>query len=606
MKQFSGIVSLMLISITCFCQKISYIISFPNMAHHEASISLTVSGITQRSAIFRMSRSSPGRYATHEYGKNIYDVEAFDKAGKQIVINRIDGDVYEVPRHEGFIRVIYTLYANHPDGTYAGVDPESVHLNGPATYLWLKGAEESPVDVKFNLPKGKNWTIATQLKPGNDTTLFSAPNLQYLMDSPVNLGELNWFTWKQSNGDKKSYQFRLSLEATGDRQQMEGFAKNLEQITRQAQAVFGTLPDFDFDTYTFITGINPYVRGDGMEHRNSTVINRPGVFNSSNVPSVFAHEFFHAWNVERIRPKTLEPFNFEKSNMSNELWFAEGFTQYYGELLMVRSGFKTPEEYAATLSGLVNTKENTAGAKRFSPVQMSQHAVYVDAGVAIDKTNYSNMFTSYYPYGASIALALDLELRTKFSQLDLDRYMQAIWKRFGLNEQPYTVAGLEAVLGDLTGDKKFAGDFFDNYVRGHASFDYAPLLERAGFSVSQPAVGQAWIGSLTTRGDNLTLTANTIIGTPLYDAGLDIDDKILQLDGKVINTQAGLRAVIDEHKPGDKVSIQYQHRGKTVTAEITFSQNPAYAVSIFEKEGKELTDPVKIFRKRWLESKLTD
>src|SRR5688572_26386117 len=162
MKKFSLLVLFVVTSFYVFAQKISYIISFPNLNQHEAAISLTVSGQVQKNAVFRMSRSSPGRYATHEFGKNVYDVRAFDKSGKQITINRIDGDVYEVPRHDGYVRVDYTLFANHPDGTYAGIDPASIHLNAPATFLWLKGADKSPVDVKFNLPPGKAWTIATQ------------------------------------------------------------------------------------------------------------------------------------------------------------------------------------------------------------------------------------------------------------------------------------------------------------------------------------------------------------------------------------------------------------------------------------------------------------
>ena len=592
----------MALTVNAVSQKISYIIAFPNINHHEATISLTVSGLVQKNAIFRMSRSSPGRYATHEFGKNVYDVKAFDKNAKPIGINKIDGDVYEVPGHDGFVRVEYTLFANHPDGTYAGIDPSSIHLNSPATFMWLKGADKLPMDVKINLPADKKWTIATQLKPGADSTLFMARDLQYLMDSPISIGDLYWQEWTQQNPDKKNYQFRLALEATSNDTTVAKFARNVAMITRQAQAVYGELPAYDYNTYTFLSGMNPYVKGDGMEHRNSTVINIPAQFTGNSVPSVFAHEFFHCWNVERIRPKTLEPFNFEKSNMSNELWFAEGFTQYYGELLLLRCGFRGLEEYTGTLASLVNTKENTAGAKRFSPVEMSRHAIFVDAGVAIDKSNYQNMYTSYYPYGASIALALDLELRVRF-KLSLDEYMQAVWKRFGVKEIPYTVAGLEDVLTNLTGDKNFASDFFKRYVNGHERFDYAPLFEKAGLKLSQPGTGTAWLGNIAVRQD-LTLSNPTIIGTPLYDAGLDVDDKIVQLDGKTIESQGDLRSIIEGHKPGDKVSIQYKHRNLTTSAEITFSQNPNYSVKTFEKESIQLTPAVTEFRKQWLGDKV--
>src|SRR5215207_2524792 len=111
-----------------YAQKINYVVSFPNIGHHEANISLAAAGIPAGKAIFRMSRSSPGRYATHEFGKNVYDVKAFDQNGNAIDINRVDGDVYEVPKQNGFVRVDYTLYADYPDGTYSGLDESSIHL----------------------------------------------------------------------------------------------------------------------------------------------------------------------------------------------------------------------------------------------------------------------------------------------------------------------------------------------------------------------------------------------------------------------------------------------------------------------------------------------
>ncbi|RYG40101.1 MAG: hypothetical protein EOO01_28145 [Chitinophagaceae bacterium] len=304
----------------------------------------------------------------------------------------------------------------------------------PATFLWLKGADQQPIDVTFQLPTGKNWTIATQLKPGQDKMVFTARDLQYLMDSPIKIGDLHWNEWTLANPDKKQFNFRIALEANTTSEDAAKFASGVEKVTRECQQVFDEFPAFDFNTYTFITGINPYVKGDGMEHRNSTVIHQPGRLNPSYVPGVFMHEFFHCWNVERIRPKTLEPFDFEKSNMSDELWFAEGFTQYYGTLISVRAGFSDVDNFAGAIAGLINTKENTPGAKRFSPVDVSRHAVYVDAGVSIDKNNYANMFTSYYTYGASVALALDMELRSRPGNLSLDDFMKATWKKFGVKD----------------------------------------------------------------------------------------------------------------------------------------------------------------------------
>ncbi len=156
-------------------QHISYNVSFPNLAHHEAQIELIASDLVSRTVVFRMSRSSPGRYATHEFGKNIYDVHAFDQNGKPLAITRTDGDIYEVTHHNGYIRVQYTLYGNYADGTYVGIDPDGVHLNMPGAFLWVKGLDNSPITIHFNVPADWHWTIATQLMPTGALVTKPAP-----------------------------------------------------------------------------------------------------------------------------------------------------------------------------------------------------------------------------------------------------------------------------------------------------------------------------------------------------------------------------------------------------------------------------------------------
>ncbi|MEO6282221.1 MAG: PDZ domain-containing protein [Dyadobacter sp.] len=604
MKKLLFLAALPFLSCYASAQKISYDVSFPNLIHHEANIAVTVTDAPQKELVFRMSRSSPGRYATHEYGKNIYDVLAFDKAGRSISVQRVDGDIYKVAGINGFVKVQYTIYANHADGTYAGLDQSSVHLNAPATFMWVKELEKAPIEVKFNLPKDQKWIIATQLLPGGDATTFTAPDLQYLMDSPVKIGNLIIKEWTVNNPDKKPSKFRLALEAKSTDSLATNFASKIKRITQEAQNVFGEYPVFDSGQYTFLASINPYVRGDGMEHRNSTMITLPVAFDgSSNLLGVFSHEFFHTWNVERIRPKTLEPFNFEKSNMSFELWFAEGFTQYYGDLILARAGFDSPEEYCQTLTSLVNTKENTAGAKRISPVQASCNAVFVDAGVAVDKTNYPNIYTSYYPYGASIALALDLELRTR--GLTLDGFMKALWAKHGKPEIPYQVSDLQTVLEVFSKDKVFAESFFQKYVNGHESFNYAPLLQMAGLSLKKQFEGQPWIGDVRFKeGPELTVQSNTIIGTPLYTAGIDIDDQLIKVDGKTVGTQAELTAIIKAHKSGEQITVDYRHRDDIKSTMLTIAENPKLIVTLNEGANLPVTAEMKKFRMEWLDSKI--
>jgi predicted metalloprotease with PDZ domain len=588
-----------------FAQRVSYIVSFPNLAHHEAQIELIVSDIPTRTAVFRMSRSSPGRYATHEFGKNVYDVSATDEAGKPLTINRIDGDVYEVPRSGGYVRLKYTLYGNYADGTYAGIDPAGIHLNMPAAFMWMKGIDNIPITIHFKLPEQEHWTIATQLQPTSDPYTFMARGLQYFMDCPVVIGNLSYRSWVVKNPDGKTYNFRIALDGPADSTDFNALSDKVQRIVQQEQAVYGEVPAYDYGTYTFLASINPYVHGDGMEHRNSTMITIGSAFHGEDrMLGVFAHEFFHCWNVKRIRPRTLEPFNFEKSDMSYELWFAEGFTQYYGNLLVARAGIGKDTDFVKrTVAQLIDTKTNTPGARLYSPVQASEMAVFTDAGVSVDMTNFPNIFTSYYGYGASIALALDLELREKYGY-PLDDLMQAAWKKFGKPEVPYTVAGLQDVLAAVTGDKKFAQEFFGNYIYGHEPIDFSSLLAPAGFRVRKTDPGKAWIGApRMSEREGLLIVQNTLRGTPLYDAGLDADDKIISIDNQDIRTFSDLTAGLDRLHPGNPVSIRYLHRSEDRTTRITPLENPGLFLESFETAGLPVTPAITKFRQSWLGAK---
>lgn len=584
-------------------QQIAYEFSAPNALHHEAIISITVKDAPDEPLVFRMSRSSPGRYATHEFGKNVYNVQVTDESGSVLAFYKTDGDVYRVPSHTGYVQLTYTLYGNYADGTYVGIDATGFHLNMPATFMWVKGLEEAPITIHFTVPD-KNFSIATQLKPGKDAYTFTAPGLQYFMDSPVKIGRLKYTEWNMSNPDKQQYHFRIALDGKDSANQLEAFGAKVKQIVQQAQAVFGETPAYDEHQYTFLASINPYVKGDGMEHRNSTMISIPVSFSDDDrLLGVFAHEFFHCWNVERIRPKTIEPFNFEKSNVCDGLWLAEGFTQYYGELLKERAGFTTPADYCNTLASLINAKQNTPGAQEHSPIECSQRAVFTDAGVSIDRTNYPNMFTSYYPYGGAIALALDLELRSRF-RLTLDDYMKALWKKFGKTEIAYTMEGLQEVLADVTGDKNYAANFFKQYIFGHASINYQSLLAPAGIQLVTAFPGKAWIGNVQyapNKNNELAIAGNTQHRTPLYEAGLDMDDVLVSLDGKALQDKNDVDRILGEHRPGDQLALVYKHRDQTMQVTLVATENPQYKVVLKEATGAGNISPnEQQFRNNWL------
>ena len=598
---------------------IYYAISFPNAVHHEAEIVMTIPNAPVGTIKMRMSRSSAGRYATHEFGKNVYNVKAFNVDGTALAVKQIEGDVWEIPDHGDVVKVSYTLYGNHTDGTYASIDASHAHLNMPATIMWVVGQDARPLKFEFGDVDKYGWKIATQLKH-EDGNVYSAPGLQYEMDSPTELSKFNATSWEVANPDGKKQRINLTVHSDDDQQTIENFGKQVKKVVAEEQAVFGELPVYDYGEYTFLDDVYPSNSGDGMEHRNSTCIVQPiGKVGGNEVRllGTFAHEYFHSWNVKRIRPKPLEPFNFEHADMSSELWFAEGFTQYYGEMLLVRAGFTTSEDFTRSLSGFVNAMTTAPGALKYSATQSSREAVFTDAGVSIDPNNYVNTFTSYYTYGGAIALALELRLREEFN-LTLDDYMHQVWLDRGKVMKPYVVADLQVELAKLTKNTKFAKDFFDKYITGIDKNNYADLLTKAGYLVQKSQPGKAWLGQLgagfggrgragaahpATTGEGFAIPANTVIGTPIYKAGIDVADVILKVDGKDIKDADGINEIVAAKKPGDKIAVTYKNRTGLHDTEITLEESPAVEVVSFEKAGKSLSKDQETFRTAWLSSK---
>ena len=595
----------LLLSAAVYAQgKVEYEIAFPNAAHHEAEITVTFTGApTGKPLEVWMSRSSPGRYAIHEFAKNVYSVKATDSSGAPLAITRPNPYQWNVSGHKGTVRVSYTLFADYASGTYSGIDNTHAHLNIPATFMWAKGMEEAPIRVTFKpLP---NWKIGTQLAPTGNPNVFTAPHMQYFMDSPTELSNFFLREWKMTFGSK-TYTYRLVAHDTCADKDVDAFVEMLKKMIPEHVAVFGEPAPYDYGTYTFISCYMPQVFGDGMEHRNSTSLTGTRSLSGGGRGNLgtASHEFFHSWNTERLRAQGIEPFNFEGANMSQGLWVGEGFTQYYGPLLLKRAGFSDDLNYVRGLAGTINNVVNSPARRYFSAVEMSMQAPFADGGISTDPNNRSNTFISYYTYGSAIAIGLELTLRSRF-KLTMDDYMKALWQAYGKPEKAFSVADLRNTLAKLTGDAAFAKEFFERYIEGKEVVDYAKLLEHAGYVLRQARPGKAWLDAqLREQNGVLSIVNATSVGGPLYVAGLDRGDRVTSLDGQAVATAADVQRIIGAHKPGDKLAIEFEQRGEKKRAELVLTQDPQMEIVAFENAGREVTEEIKKFREQWLGTKV--
>ncbi len=589
---------------------VRYKLSFPEPQHRWMQVDVAFPAVTASTLELRMSRSSPGRYSLHDFAKNVYDVHTFGADGRELTSTRPDPSGWNVAGHGGAVRVTYKVYGDYVDGTYLAVDDTHAHINMPAALMWAHGLDDRPVSVLFEQPPGMHWQVATQLHGG--PLEFTAPNLQYLMDSPAEFGPIaiREFTVDSSR-------FRFAVHHLGTDSELDAFARDVEKVVGQERLVYGEFPPFEPGSYTFLADYLPWAHGDGMEHRNSTVMTSSASIASSRalLLDTVAHEFFHCWNVERIRPQGLEPFDFDRANISDSLWLAEGFTQYYGPLMLQRAGLVDLNGTARTIAGLVETVANEPGRLVRSAIEMSRMAPFIDGGRTVDRTNWPDTVISYYPFGAAIALALDLSLRERTGgRVTLDDFMRGMWQQYGKQgnsregyvDRPYSVADAEEVLARIGGDRAFAHDFFQRYIEGHDVADYARLLEPAGFVLRRRNPGRAWLGDVQFDGRGGSVRVATLIAPtwPVYVSGLEQDDELRQIDGQPVRTEADVAAALQRHKPGDRIEIAFADRERrTRSAPVTLGEDPHLEVVAIESAGGTLTSAHRSFRDAWLRSK---
>lgn len=573
-------------------QEVRYTISFEKANHHLAKVSVTFPQTSSDTLYIRMSRSSPGRYALHEFAKNVNHLSAVNQQGDTIEVLRKDPHQWMIPNPKGTTTVNYTLFANRGDGTYAQIDLSHAHLNIPATFMYAEEFFNNPVEVTFVPRKDLNWKIATQM-PLKEGTTYTAPNFQYFFDSPTELSNFRKRSFEvESKG--KSYTIEFVLHDHSPDDMLDAYFEQVKGIVLSQKQVYKELPEFDYKRYTFIACYIENASGDGMEHRNSTILtDKEGLANGgmeNNIGTV-AHEFFHAWNVERLRPKDLEPFDYAKANMTGTLWFAEGFTSYYTNLTLCRAGIIDQKEYVKRLNGTFNYVWNSPARELYNPIEMSYQAPFVDAATAVDEIDRGNTFVSYYSYGSMLGLALDLSLRQ--NGLTLDDFMKEMWEAQGKSEDPYTIDDLHFNLSLYAG-KDFADHYFNSYIYKGAMPDFKTLFESVGILMERQK-DKPYTG--------IRLSQNRVVSYPLNDSpahvsGLTKGDRIVSINDLELGQDANLEELLSNFKAGDSLNISFLRFGAKHSTQLIIESDPTYHISLDPRAKRR----VEKHRDHWLKN----
>ena len=290
------------------------------------------------------------------------------------------------------------------------------------------------------------------------------------------------------------------------------------------------------------------------------------------------------------------PFKFNQANMSDCLWFAEGFTSYYTNLILERAGVISAEDYINGLNGTFNYVWNSPALQYFNPIEMSNQAPFVDAATSVDPVNRENMFISYYSYGSVLGLALDLSLREK--NLNLDEFMQLMWKRFGKTEVAYTVKDIEATLADYAG-AAFAQDFFGKYIYKSEMPNYKNLFEQVGLQLNRATAKPYFGASFSETSNGLEISRNTFKGSPAYQADLDKGDLITSIDGIAMTSNDAFKELLSNKNIDDVLQVTFERFGEEHKTKVRLTADPTFTIAIDNNAKKEAVKA----REAWLAKK---
>jgi predicted metalloprotease with PDZ domain len=511
---------------------------------------------------------TPGSYLLREYERNVEAVTALGADGRVLDVDKSKKNHWRVTTGGSpTVTLKYRVYCREMSVRTNWVEADFAMLNGAPTFITLADLSPRPYEITINPASGWKRSI-TALPSAGGEHHYRAPDYDTLVDSPIVIG--NPAVYDFEVGGKKH-----SLVNVGEGGVFDGAraAKDLERIVKQDLAFWGSLP---YDRYIFFNMITE--SGGGLEHKNSTVLmtNRWATRTRKAYLGwlqLASHEYFHAWNVKRLRPAELGPFDYESENITRSLWIVEGFTDYYADLQVERAGLQTRDEYLEDLSNTIELLQTTPGRL----VQSAEMASF-DAWIKFYRPdeNSNNTSISYYTKGTVIAFLLDAKIRaaTKGSK-SLDDVMRAAYQKYS-GPKGYTEGEFRAVAEQVAGIN--LKPFFASAVEGTGEVDYREALEALGLrfrpaSSSSPERTKPWLG-IGTRNDNGRLIISSVQRSSPADAGgLNVDDEILAIDDFRVRADR-LENRLEQYKAGDKVMFLVARREQLVRIPVTFGVEP--------------------------------
>jgi len=549
-------------------EPIRYTLSFPAPQTHYVEVTATVPTGRRADVDLMMAVWTPGSYLVREYARNVEAVTAAGPDGRALDVDKSKKNHWRIVTGGApSITLKYRLYCREMSVRTNWVESDFAMINGAPTFITLADLAPRPHEVIINPAPAWKRSVTALPEMGGGEHRYRAPDYDTLVDSPIVVGNPAVYDFVV---DGKKH----SLVNVGEGGVFDGTraAKDLETIVKEDRRLWGFLP---YDRYVFFNMITE--SGGGLEHKNSTLLmtNRWTTRTRRAYLSwleLASHEYFHAWNVKRLRPAELGPFNYEDENITRSLWIAEGFTDYYAELQVHRAGLSTRDEYLEGLSNAIEALQTTPGRL----VQSAEMASF-DAWIKYYRPdeNSPNTSISYYTKGTVIAFLLDAKIRKETAK-SLDDVMRAEYERFS-GAKGYTPEEFRLEAEKVTGIS--LKQFWDAAVESTAELNYSEALDTFGlrFKPVPPPVAdrpaKTWLG-ITTRNDNGRLVVTQVQrGSPADVAGINVDDEILAIDDFRVRADR-FENRLEQYKPGDKVSVLVARREQLLKVDVPLMSEP--------------------------------
>jgi predicted metalloprotease with PDZ domain len=540
-----------------YVPKLAYQIAMPQPQTHLFEVSLNVSNWHHEVLDIKMPVWTPGSYLVREYARQLQDFVALTSAGERLTVVKIAKNHWQIQtngHHE--IAIDYRMFANELTVRTNHLDATHGYFNPAALCFYIPGYEYCPIEIKI-VPAHPDWQITTPL-PEISPQTFLANNFDTLVDSPFEIGCQQIYDFTVLD---KLHQLVVWGEGNFDPQIAIADIKKIIEVEAK---IFGGLP---YEQYIFLLHLSPS-GGGGLEHKNCCSLLYPrfgfqGSEKHNRFMQLVAHEFFHLWNVKRIRPAALEKFDYEGENYTPSLWFSEGTTSYYDLIIPRRAEIYDEQEFLAELSKEITRYLTTPG-RLVQPLSESSF----DAWVKLYRpdANSSNSQMSYYLKGEMVTLLLDLLIRDRTDGAkSFDDVLVAMWEQFGKAEIGFTETQLKQIIESVAGEDLTG--FYDRYIHGIEELPFNDYLYPFGLELQSGEATTPYLGINVKHENGRELIKSVAANSPAQLAGIDPGDELLAIDGFKVTAEK-LTDRLKFYQPGQQIDLTIFHADRLITIAI--------------------------------------